>query len=129
MFGLDLRDALASLGWAVVLAFVFLQALYFRGFLIESDLVLLFLGSALVGAIVADVEMLVLIFIGAMSLASFIVYFCLYLPVVLGLVIAGGALEEGVIVMIFRSVFPFAIVLILFGGFFGTYIGERLNLR
>jgi len=129
MFGLDLRDALASLGWAVVLAFVFLQALYFRGFLIESDLVLLFLGSALVGAIVADVEMLVLIFISAMSLAAFIVYFCLYLPVVLGLVIAGGALEEGVIVMIFRSVFPFAIVLILFGGFFGTYIGERLNLR
>jgi hypothetical protein len=129
MFGLDLRDALASLGWAVVLAFVFLQALYFRGFLIESDLVLLFLGSALVGAIVADVEMLVLIFIGAMALATFIVYFCLYLPVVLGLVIAGGALEEGVIVMIFRSVFPFAIVLILFGGFFGTYIGERLNLR
>lgn len=129
MVRLELRDIAATVGWAIVLASVFLQALYVRGFLIESDLILLFLGSAVVGAVLVDVDKLVLSFFAAVGLAVVVEFFCLNLPVTLQLAVAGEALQSGAVVMLFRSIFPIAIVLILFGGFLGSFVGERLNLR
>jgi len=129
MFRLEPRDIAATVGWAIVVASVFLQALYVRGFLNELDLILLFFGSAVVGAVIVDIEKLVLSFLAANVLAVVVEYFCLNLPVILQLAVAGVALQSGVVVMLFRSIFPIAIIFILFGGFLGSFVGERLNLR
>lgn len=126
---LVVRDLLACLGWTVVLDSIFLQALYFQGYLVELDLVLLFLGSTVAGAIIVDVERLVLVFVGTMVLSTAVMFFCLNLPVMLSLAVASGASQDAAIVMIFRSIFPISVFFILFGGFFGTFVGERLNLR
>jgi len=105
------------------------QAFYVTDSLSEFDLVLLFLGSTVVGAILVDLERLVLSFVVALSLSVLITDVCMNLPIILGLAAAGEALQAGAIVAIFRGIFPIAVVVILFGGFFGSFVGEKLRLR
>jgi len=129
MFRLELRDVAATTGWAVVLASIVLQALYVRASVAEFEIVLLFFGSVIVGAVLADLERLILGCVAAIALSVVIMYVCLNLPVVLHLAAAAEALGSGAIVMIFRGIFPIPIVAILFGGLLGSYIGERLQFR
>lgn len=129
MFRVELRDVAATAGWIILLSAVILPALYVRASLTELDLVLLFLGSAVVGAVLADLEKLIISFVVAVPSSLVIIYAFLNLPVFLNLAVAGEALGAGAIVMIFRAIFPISIVIILFGGLLGSFIGERLNLR
>ena len=129
MLRLQLRDVTATTGWAVVLASVVLQALYVRASLTEFEIVLLFFGSVVVGAVLADLERLILSCVAAIALSVVIMYICLNLPAILHLATAAEALGEGAIVMVFRGIFPIPIIAILFGGLLGSYIGERLQFR
>jgi len=127
---IELRDAAVTAGWAVAIDSVILRALYFRPFLMELDFLLLFLASVLVGAVLVDIETVVASFVGAFVLAVAIAYFCLTLPDILGVVgAAGRALSSGAIVMVFKSIFPLPLLVILFGCLLGSIVGERLNLR
>jgi len=123
-------DAGVTVGWAVIIASIFAQALFVRQTLTELDIVLLFLASAVAGAVLVDIETLVLSFVIAFGLSVVFAYFCLVLPSLLGLAgVAGEALYSAAIVMIFRSVFPSPFIFILLGGFLGSFIGEMLRLR
>jgi len=125
----ELRDIAAAAGWAIFLASIILPALYSRASLVELDLVLLFLGSAVVGIVVADLERLIISCVVAIALSLVIIYLCLNLPVFLHLAVAGEALGGSAIVMIFRGIFPIPVIAILFGGLLGSFFGERFNLR
>jgi hypothetical protein len=125
----ELRDFIASVAWAIILSSVILPALYARASLVESDLVLLFLGSMVVGVVLADLEQLILGFVIAIALSLVVIYLCLNLPVFLHLAVAEGALASSAIVMIFRGIFPIPFVAILFGGLLGSYLGERFDLH
>jgi len=129
MFRVELRDLAATVGWAVVLSSIISPALYVRDSLAESDFVLLFFGSAIVGAVLADLERLIISCVVAITSSLAIIYVCLNLPVILNLAVAGEALGVTAVVMIFRAIFPISIVVILFGGLLGSFVGERLNLR
>jgi len=120
---------LVAVGWAIVIASVFVQSLYVRPALTEFEIILLFLASAVAGAVLVDIEKLIVSFFLAIGLAIFLSYFCLVLPSVLGFAgVAGEALYSAAIVMLFRSVFPAPFIFILLGGLLGSFIGERLNL-
>lgn len=123
-----LIDIVATVAWAVVLSSITLPALYVRGSLVELDLVLLFLGSVVVGVVLADLERAVLGFVVATALSLIIIYVCLNLPVFFHLAVAEEALASGAIVMIFRGIFPIPVVAILFGGLLGSFLGEKFDL-
>ena len=126
----EFRDIAATVGWAIVIASIVLQALYIRFFLTELELILLFLVSTVVGSVLVDVGKVVVGFVGAVALAIVIAYFCLILPSMLRIAgVTGEAMYSGAIVMIFRSTFPIPLIAILFGGFFGSFVGEMLRLR
>jgi hypothetical protein len=125
----ELKDVVATAAWAVVISSVILPALYTRGSLVESDLILLFLGSVVAGLVLADLERLILSSVVAIALSLVIIYLCLNLPAFLHLATAETALAESAIVMIFRSIFPIPLIAILFGGLLGSSLGERFDLH
>jgi len=90
----------------------------------------MFVVSAVVGAVLVDIETVAVSFVGAFALAVALVYVCFTLPGLLGIV---GALSEvlyrAAVVMVFKSIFPFPLIVVLIGGFFGSILGEMMNLR
>lgn len=127
-FGLG--DVLVTLGWAIAVASISVQALYVRPILTQHEIVLLFVVSVVAGMILVDLEILVSSFFVAFGLAFSLAYFCLVLPSLLGIAgPAGEVLYSGAVVLIFRAVFPAPFFVILIGGFFGSFLGERLKLR
>jgi len=122
-------DAGVTLGWAVMVASLIVQALYVRQALTESEIVLLFVVSVVAGALLVDIERMVLSFVMAFGLAVVFSYFCLILPSLLGLVgVAAEALYSAAVAMIFPAVFPSPFFVTILGGFLGSFIGESLNL-
>lgn len=125
----NLWKIVVTVGWGVIVASLSLQALYIRPLLSALDIFLLFLASVAAGMVLVDVKAVVLSFVVALAIAISLMYFCLTLPSTLG--IAGDlteALQSGAVVMVFKGIFPTSVLAILFGGFFGSIIAERLRL-
>ena len=127
------RSVLVTLGWAITIASVVLQTLYQRPLLTALDVTLLFLISVLAGMALVDAEVIVLSYVGSLSLSILIMFGCLTLPAALGR-IRYAQLNEllygGAVVMILRSMFPALWPLVcLIGGLAGGFAGEKLRLR
>lgn len=130
MLRVGAKDVATTVGWAIVIASIVSQALYVRVSLIELDLILLFLTSVVAGSVVADLETLIASFLAAMVLGLLMIYSLLTLPSILKIAgVASGDLYSGAILMIFRNVFPIPLIIVLFGGLLGSFVGERLRLR
>ena len=127
-----LKDALVVAGWGVTTASIILRGLYEGASLTWLDYVSVFLVAVLAGSILVDIERIVYGLIPSILFSIFILFFCLTLPATLGKVGRFAPLEAfygGVLVMVFRSIFPITIIMSFLGGFVGGLIGEKLRVR
>ena len=127
-----LKDLLVAAAWGIITASIILRSLYVRAGLTWLDYVLIFVVAAFAGSILVDLEKIVYGLVPSFLVSIFIMAFCLTLPVTLGKVGRFAPLEAfygGVIVMVFRSIFPITIIVIFLGSFLGGFIGEELGLR
>ena len=127
-----LKDALVVVGWGVTSASIILRSLYEGASLTWLDYGSIFLVAVLAGSILVDIERIVYGLVPSILFSIFILFFCLTLPATLGKVGRFAPLEafySGVVVMVFRSVFPITIIMSFLGGFVGGLVGERLRVR
>ena len=127
-----LKDAIVVAGWGVTTASIILRSLYGGVSLAWLDYVSIFLVAVLAGSILVDIERIVYGLIPSILFSIFILFFCLTLPATLGKVGRFAPLEafySGVLVMVFRSIFPITIIVSFLGSFFGGLIGEKLRIR
>ena len=127
-----LKDALVVVGWGVTSASIILRSLYEGASLTWLDYGAIFLVAVLAGSILVDIERIVYGLVPSILFSIFILFFCLTLPATLGKVGRFAPLEafySGVVVMVFRSVFPITIIMSFLGGFVGGLVGERLRVR
>jgi len=127
-----LKDALVAAGWGVTTASIILRSLYVGASLTWLDYVSIFIVSALAGSILVDIEKIVYGLVPSFLFSVFIMVFCLTLPATLGKVgrfAPLDALYSGVLVMVFRSIFPITIIVSFLGSFVGGLIGEKLRVR
>ncbi|MCZ2856586.1 MAG: hypothetical protein O2U62_05795 [Candidatus Bathyarchaeota archaeon] len=127
-----LKDALVVAGWGVTTASIILQSLYGGASLTWLDYVSVFLVAVLAGSILVDIERIVYGLIPSILFSVFILFFCLTLPATLGKVGRFAPLEafySGVLVMVFRSIFPITIIVSFLGSFVGGLLGEKLRVR
>jgi len=126
----ELLDLAVIAGWAVAITSIIVNSLYVRPLLTWVDIVLLFVASAMSGMMLVDLESVVVGFVVAFALATVMTYILLCLPTILGISGAiGEVLSSGAVVMVFRSIFPVPFILILIGGFFGSFLGEKFRTR
>jgi hypothetical protein len=122
---------LGVLCWTVVLASILLQNLYVRPLLDSTGLVLVFLASFLAGFVIKDVRYAVISWFVALLMSILIVFCVLSLPLFLGLVphlTLGEELYAGIIVMIFRVVFPAVLMICFLACVLGAILSEKINL-
>ncbi len=127
-----LKDALVVAGWGVTTASIILRSLYGGASLTWLDYVSVFLVAVLAGSILVDIERIVYGLIPSILFSVFILFFCLTLPATLGKVGRFAPLEafySGVLVMVFRSIFPITIIVSFLGSFVGGLLGEKLRVR
>ena len=124
------KNLLVILGWGVVIASIVLQRLYQEPLLLLQDYLLIFAISVLATMITVDARIVILGWIGSTLISILIMFICLTLPGAVDEVASYFVLEflyAGAIVMIFRSVFPVAIITTFIGAVVGGAIGERLQ--
>ena len=127
-----LKDALVAAGWGLTTASIILRSLYVGASLTWLDYVFIFVVAALAGSILVDIEKIVYGLVPSFLFSIFIMVFCLTLPATLGKVGRFAPLEafySGVVVMVFRSLFPITIIVSFLGSFVGGLIGEKLRVR
>lgn len=127
-----LKDALIAAGWGATTASIILRSLYIGASLTWLGYLLIFVVAILAGLILVDLEKIVYGLIPSLLVSILIMVFCLTLPATLGKVSRYAPLEafySGVIVMVFRSIFPITIIMSFLGSFSGGMIGEKLRLR
>lgn len=128
------RNILVTVGWALMMASVILQALYERLALETLDLVFLFFISVVAGVVLIEADAIIYGWLGSLLMSAAMIFAFLTLPATLGVlghVASGGALATGATVVVFRSmILPSPTFLIcLVGGLAGGFIGERFRLR
>jgi len=126
------KDILVAGGWSVNIASIILLNLYAKAGLMWLDYAPIFIVAVLAGLILVDPEKIVYGLTESILFSILIMSFCLVLPVTLGEIGHFAPLEafySGVIIMIFKGIFPTTIIVSLLGGFVGGLIGERLRLR
>lgn len=134
------RNASITLGWAIVIAALVLQAFYsghsysleylntYGPALTLFDMILLFALSILPGFISFDLDLLVKMFFWALGLSVALIYLCITLPSYLGIItipVLQEFLSEGAIAFIFRSMVPSSVICLM-GALLGGFLGERL---
>jgi hypothetical protein len=126
-----IKDSLVAVGWAVVDSSIALQALLRGPVLTIVDFLLLFAASLLAGMVLVDSKEIILGFFGSIFLSFLIMLFCLTLPVTLGVVkhVLWEFMVATAIIMMFRGLFPTAIIVSFLGGLLGGIVGERLSFR
>jgi len=127
-----LKDVLVAAGWGVTMASIILQSLYQEATLAWLGYLFIFVVAVLAGLVLVDVEKIVYGLLLSILLSVFIMFFCLTLPATLGKVGRFAPLEAfygGVVVMVFRSLFPITIILSFLGSFVGGLIGEKFGVR
>lgn len=127
------REVLVTVGWAITIASIALQALY-QGFelLPPLSLALLFIVSVLAGVVLVEPGIIVFGFFGALAISMLVMFVCWVSPAVLGTLpyaILGGFLYEAAFATVFRSLVPAPVILCLMGALFGGVIGERIMIR
>jgi hypothetical protein len=125
-----LKFLLMILCWAVIMASIILQNLYVRPLLDNVGLTLLLLASFYAGFVIEDLRRVVIGWVAALVFSALIMFFVLSLPLFLGRAWSFGLTQEffaGIIVMIFRAVFPNVIVLSLLSASLGAIISEKIN--
>ncbi|MEM2703366.1 MAG: hypothetical protein QXR45_09410 [Candidatus Bathyarchaeia archaeon] len=119
------------IAWGIVLASIILQNLY-RGLTLDSvGLASIFLISFFAGIIIGDLRLIAFGWFFSLIFSMTLVFFVLCSPVFLGLVWDGGIIHEfyaGVIVMIFRAVFPTVVMICLFACFLGGLAGNLFSI-
>jgi hypothetical protein len=121
---------LSVLCWTVLLASILLQNLYVRPLLDITGLVLVFLASFFAGFVIKDVRYAVVSWFATLLMSMLIVFCVLSLPLFLGLVphlTLGQELYAGVIVMIFRMVFPAVLMICFVACILGAIFSEWAN--
>jgi len=127
-----LKDVLVAAGWGVTTASIILRSLYEGAGLAWLGYLFIFIVAVLAGLVLVDVEKIVYSLIASILFSVFTMFFCLTLPATLGKVGRFAPLEafySGVVVMVFRSIFPITIIVSFLGGFVGGLIGEKLGIR
>jgi biotin transporter BioY len=113
------------------MASILLQNLYAHPLVDSVGYVLLFLASFLAGVVIQDLRYVVIGWVTALC-ASLVIAFCLLsLPLFLGLVVQvslGQEFYAGIIVMLFRAVFPNIIIVTLFSSMIGAIVGDRVGI-
>ncbi|MEM3054686.1 MAG: hypothetical protein QXM52_03140 [Candidatus Bathyarchaeia archaeon] len=112
------------------MASIILQNLYVHPLLDAVSLTLLLLASFYAGFVIEDLRRVVIGWVTALVLSALIMFFILSLPLFLGRAWSFSLTQEffaGIIVMIFRAVFPNVIVLSLLSAFLGAIISEKVN--
>ncbi len=128
---LRVRNALITVGWAIVTSSIILQTLYQQPALSALDYLSIFAVSLLAGLLLSDVEAAVLGCAGSLVITVLIMFICLILPANLGEVRYGhlaDLLYGGALVMILRSMLPVSVILCLIGGLIGSFLAESLGL-
>lgn len=124
------RILLVTVGWAVNVAFIILQALYQR---LQQPLapieVALIIGvSVFAGIILIDADSIVYSYIGVLLISTATVYASLTLPATVGVIKPASLrsiLLEGAIGITTRVVLLYLLLPCLIGGIFGGILGER----
>jgi len=118
---------LFTFGWAITLSSIMLQSLYRKPMLGWVDLLLIFVCSVFFGFFIKDVRGIVISWILSLVLCFIFSFFILALPTFIGIVnfslIEG--LYAGLIVMLFRVMFPNVILITILGASFGGILGEK----
>lgn len=129
-----IRDFLAAVGWATMMAAIVLQGLY-EGIerpLPLANVLLLIAASVLAGAVLADPERIVLAYVGMLAMSMLAIFVSLVSPALLGEIkypALRAVLYEGSIGIVTRVTLLYLMIPGLMGGFTGGIIGERLELR
>jgi len=120
------KNIVIVVGWGITLASIILQRIYQAPFLNAQDYILIFIFSTLAATILADARTIILGWAGVMVVSIAIMFFCLTLPGIGGEMseFILGFLYTGAITMIFRAIFPVAIIVEFMGSVVGGIIGE-----
>lgn len=119
-----------TLCWAVLMASIILQNLYVHPLLDSLGLALLLLASFYAGFVIEDLRRVVVGWVAALVFSALMMFLVLSLPLFLGRAWSFGLTQEffaGIIVMIFRAMFPNVIVLSLLLASLGAFISEKVN--
>jgi len=126
-----IQVSVSILCWAVLTASILLLNLYVHPLVDSVGYVLLFLASFIAGFVIQDLRYVVIGWVIAF-VGSLVIAFCLLsLPLFLGLVVQmslGQEFYAGIIVMLFRAVFPNIIILSLFASIIGVIVGDRIGI-
>jgi hypothetical protein len=112
------------------MASIILQNLYVHPLLDNVGLTLILLASFYAGFVIEDLRRVVIGWVAALVFSALMMFFVLSLPLFLGRAWSFGLTQEffaGIIVMIFRAVFPNVIVLSLLSASLGAIISEKIN--
>jgi hypothetical protein len=122
--------SVGALCWTIVLSSIILLNLYEHPLLDSISLVLVFFVSFFAGFVIGNVRYAVICWLVVLLASMFITFFILSLPLLLGLVphsVLSGEFYAGVIVMIFRAVFPAVLVICFLACIFGAIFSEKVN--
>jgi hypothetical protein len=126
----NLKNIAVITGWTVTIASIILQRLYQSPLLIAQDYVLIFVVSMLAATILVDTRTVIQGWVGSTLAAIALMFICLTLPGITDKVVSDfllGFLYAGAVTMIFRAVFPAAIIVCFLGAIVGGIIGESLR--
>jgi len=143
----SMRNGLITIGWAIAFSTIALQSRYQRAiqlltlgtrpqyaaWLKPEHYLLIFVVSVLAGAVLVEPGQIVLSYAGTLSVSILLMFGCLSLPALLGIIgspggrISAGLLVESAIIDTFQSIVLGSFIIILMGGLFGGMIGERLE--
>lgn len=126
-----LKFVVVVVAWGIVSASILLQSLYQGPMLNSFGLALIFLTSFFAGITIGDMRLIAFGWFLSLIFSILLVFFVLCSPVFLGLVWDEGIIHEfyaGVIVMIFRAIFPTVVMLCLFASFLGGLVGDLFSI-
>jgi len=124
-----LYSFLVIFGWGVAVASVVLNRLYQQPLLTGLDYILLFVISVFAGALLLRAKLVLLGWIIATVFSLILMFLCLTMPVLIGWVKHpqfSYLLHWGIVVMVFRALFPTFFITCLMGSIIGGFVGEEL---
>jgi len=120
----------SALCWIVILSSIILLNLYVHPLLDSISLIFVFLVSFFAGFVIGNVRYAVICWLAVLLASILVVFFVLSLPFFLGLVphlTLGEEFYAGIIVMVFRAVFPTVLVVCFLACIFGAIFSENIN--
>jgi len=128
--GKGLKTVTVTLGWAVILSNILLNAIY-QGLPVNIWILLsIFAVSVFAGLILVNIDRIVAAAIVSLILSILIMFFCLSLPAILAKIEPGleDLLYAGALGWIVKYIFPFPTLLCILGGLIGGMVGEWMKI-